>query len=314
MSTAFSRLIQGYLAQDASASILHVLLSESKHISTHPGASRLKDTITAQHRAMIPNLTGLTSRQHARQRDQLTTVTDNFRQFATRRLNAVRLGQVRPSVGLKDLKDEFRNLYRTSFAMGLRGSHAHLAPQQLLTPEDDRWIESAFRHEMRYFNSFLDQVLNGRLTPNQINWRLGLYMLAARSIYDAGRVTGSHPNSLIYWIYNPEAQHCESCLYLREHSPYTKRTLPTTPRSGATQCLSNCKCHLRFVVADPEVIAQNEARALSKEYHLRELGRMKRTRGRSFARESGERFDCSHDRLALTESVILNRPAFSGLG
>lgn len=313
MST-FSKFIANYLAQDASASILHVLLSESKHIGTHPGASRLKDMITAQHRAMIPNLTGLSTRQHARQRDQLTTITDNFREFATRRLNAVRSGQVRPSIGLKDLKDEFRNMYRNSFSMGLRGSHAHLAPQNLLTPEDDRWIESAFRHEMRFFNKFLDQAMNGRLSPGQINWRLGLYMLAARAVYDAGRVTGAHPNSLIYWIYTQEADHCESCLYLREHSPYTKRTLPTTPRSGATQCLSNCKCHLRFVIADPEIIAANESRALSKESHLRELGRYKRSRGRVSAARTGESCDCSHDRLSLQESIITNRPSFHGLG
>lgn len=38
------------------------------------------------------------------------------------------------------------------------------------------------------------------------------------------------------------------CLVLAANSPYTKWNLPTVPKSGATRCLSNCKCKLTVTV------------------------------------------------------------------
>jgi len=40
---------------------------------------------------------------------------------------------------------------------------------------------------------------------------------------------------------------CDGCIMLADNSPYTRETLPAVPRSGATQCLANCKCELRVV-------------------------------------------------------------------
>lgn len=58
--------------------------------------------------------------------------------------------------------------------------------------------------------------------------------------------------------HNSPAEHCIDCYTLAANSPYAKPgdivvdrdTLPTVPRRGDTQCLSNCKCYLEYVKED----------------------------------------------------------------
>lgn len=258
--------------------VAEALLFESKNISTHRGPNVYKDSKAYLHRLHAPNFRQMQRSAHQGAKYRLQGKLDDFEAVALETVLGILRGNVGAS-GVKALKASLRSLYHDAYALGTGGSAAGLHPEaDLRSVEDRRWIDSAATHEMRYFNNFLAQVADRQLSPAQISQRLGMYVDTVRGVYDAGRVTGAHPHSLIYWIYQPEAQHCPSCLYLRDHSPYTKETLPTTPRAGATRCLSNCKCHLRFVNADLEVVRQVEATS-SRSGHLASLNALKGQRG-----------------------------------
>jgi hypothetical protein len=272
----FTRFVQRFGYKNPVAFLLTLI--ESKHIATYKGRNLDRDLTSAAFQGLIPDLARRQRMAHQRSSARLRTLTDNFHTTAVLRLNQARSGQVRRELALRDLKEDFKKLYYESFQLGIRGSTSHLNPLEVMTPADRQWVDSAFIHEMRFFNRFVNQVLVGQLTPGQVDWRLRMYMNTVRGIYEGGRVIGTAPNTLIYWVYNPEAQHCESCLYLRDHSPYTKSTLPTTPRAGATECISNCKCHLRMIPADVQVVQQTERSHLSRNSMLRHLGSLKNRR------------------------------------
>lgn len=294
MRSTFSGFIRGFVRSNPSSLLL--LLSESKDLSTYRGGTSQKDQLAALSRAMIPDASSIQRASHLSGKSKLDTLLTRFSQTMTHRIRQVRSNELRRSLAVKDMKEDLRRLYHQAYLLGIRGSAAALsADQDLLSPEDRRWVDSAVNHEMRFLNRFLDQAFNNELTPAQIQARTQMYMNTVKSVYDSGRVIGSALNSLIYWVYNPEAHHCNSCLFLRDNSPYTKKTLPTTPRSGSTECLSNCKCHLRIVQADPSLIAQVESKSMTRASLLTHLRQMKNRRSSTWharhGRTVGERLE-----------------------
>ena len=85
----------------------------------------------------------------------------------------------------------------------------------------------------------------------------------------SGRVMGTPNVYAIYWVLNKNAEHCDSCVYLRDHGPYHRYNIPTTPGAGQTQCLGNCKCRLMMVKMNPNVLQPFLKRSKSKDWHLR---------------------------------------------
>ena len=257
---------------------LLLFLAESKHISTYRGPTSVQDQVAAMQVAMIPTAQAMQRRNHQASRAKLETRVSAFGREVVGSIRQMRGGMPRGLV-IKDLKAEFQTLYHDAYRLGMQGSSVGLIPGELpIGAEGKRWVESAFKHEMRFFNKFLAQAMNPDMPPWKIEQRVQMYMNAVRGIYEGGRVVGSHPDSLIYWVYTPEVHHCTSCLYLRDHSPYTKRTLPTTPRVGGTECLTNCRCHLRIVISDHELVKQTDARSLSRAAHLTFLNQLKSRR------------------------------------
>lgn len=268
------------------------VLAESKHLSTYRGFTPSKDAAARFNVQMLPNAQAIQRRNHQLGRSKLETKVRDFGREIARSIRQIRSGGPRGFI-TKETKLEFRELYQEAYELGMTSSSVGLVPASTVpTPEDKRWVESAFKHEMKFFNRFLSQALDTNMSPIQVDQRINMYMNAVRGVYEAGRVIGSHPDSLIYWVYNPEARHCTSCLYLRDHSPYTKRTLPTTPRTGGTECLTNCKCHLRIVISDPDLVKQTDERG-SKNAHITMLGQLKRRRERNWpgSAERAERFN-----------------------
>ena len=84
--------------------------------------------------------------------------------------------------------------------------------------------------------------------------RLDMYGDTLDGMYDLS-VAASLPSDVkIYWMLGI-AEHCDDCLLLEAGNPYSKfgvgaNPLPAVPRSGYTECLSNCKCRLEMVVPD----------------------------------------------------------------
>jgi len=118
-----------------------------------------------------------------------------------------------------------------------------------LTDNEKKWIKSYIREEMKYFNKFLRQIRDkpGR---KDVKRRIGLYASSLKSVYEAGRLMSTGPEVLIYWTLE-SSNPCPDCILLSKYNPYTPDTLPCTPKSGSTRCLSHCYCKLRIDKATP---------------------------------------------------------------
>jgi hypothetical protein len=116
---------------------------------------------------------------------------------------------------------------------------------QSLTPDEQSWVDSYVREELKNFDKVLRGVVTGD-SDRRIEYRANAYAVALKSVYESGRVLSSGIENLIYW--DLESDHpCVDCKLLHRHSPFTAQSLPTTPKGGATRCHHNCKCSLRIV-------------------------------------------------------------------
>lgn len=141
---------------------------------------------------------------------------------------------------------------------------------------DDKWLKSAMQHEMRFLNRFMQAILESDYKM-PLPRRVGMYVDSLRSFYDSARVIAMPANVLIHWKGPNDHVTCVSCDYLFDHSPFTKATLPTTPRAGMTLCLTNCRDRLliRRVTADMAE-ATTEASRYTRGGHVKNLRTIKR--------------------------------------
>jgi uncharacterized protein YnzC (UPF0291/DUF896 family) len=179
----------------------------------------------------------------------------------------------------KQMQDTLRSMYTQAFTFGMRSTGSHQVLRQnnvpIITPNDQKWLQSAIKQEMGYWNRVLQQVRKGQLSGTQLDKRLDHYMGSTRSVYLSGRTMGTPNVYAIYWVLDRQAEHCDSCLYLRDHGPYHRYNLPTTPGAGQSKCLGNCKCRLMMVKLRADVLKPFLERSKSKDFHLRNLARIK---------------------------------------
>lgn len=188
------------------------------------------------------------------------------------------------------VKHLLRTAYHEAFEIGYQSSGAG-SLRTGVAKVDQQWVRSAIQHEMRYFNRFLSQIESSRRSPEElpqspipikrkspeevIAARMGAYVDTLRHVYYAGRVMGTPTGMVIDWISPLDRETCRGCRFLSEHSPYTKRTLPTTPRAGDTICLSNCRCRLVIRDVGKGEFESVEKRHRSKDWYRRKLARLK---------------------------------------
>lgn len=191
---------------------------------------------------------------------RLTWLTDKFQS-----------GKFSKTQWRKDMKSELKELYLASFGMGLRSGHGvkgDLSGKQITT-EDSRWAESAYRHEMKFFNKLLLDIERGT-SKTPIKRRLKAYTETTASLFSSARVL-AYPHAVrIDWVLQP-AEHCDSCRFLKENGPYTKFSLPCTPRSGLTKCLNGCKCILRITRLTSEKYEALARKSKTRDYLTKQL-------------------------------------------
>jgi hypothetical protein len=180
------------------------------------------------------------------------------------------------------VKHLLKTAYHEAFDLGIKSSGAG-ALRAGRADIDTRWVESAYRHEMRHFNKFLREIVasaepevlrkeidpktgkptvdprTGRPTgklirvappkvsvrgDDMIHARMQAYADTVKHVYYAGRVMGTPDGMVIDWISPLDRRTCRGCRFLSDNSPYTKNSLPSTPRAGDTRCLNNCRCRL----------------------------------------------------------------------
>jgi hypothetical protein len=149
-----------------------------------------------------------------------------------------------------------------------------------LSPADEKWLKSAMQHEMRFLNKFLTAIENGE-GKMPYPRRIRMYVGALESFYQSARMIGIPALVEIHWTISKAGRAkknvCASCTYLANHSPYTKRTLPTTPRSGLTLCLTHCRDKLTIRKATPQRIQQIEDDSkYTRGSHIKNLRKIKR--------------------------------------
>ena len=122
-----------------------------------------------------------------------------------------------------------------------------------LSKEDEDWLARARSFEYRYLEGFI-KALTSLEETEEFWWRADMYIDAMDAMFEAGRVD-AYPNeaTTVHWRLGV-ADHCPDCVDLALGGPYRPDSLPTTPRSGYTQCLSNCQCSLEIEYEKPAVI------------------------------------------------------------
>lgn len=182
--------------------------------------------------------------------------------------------------------ETMKEAWRDTFLAGIRASGApgyEIGKGKLIVPSvvsavDEAWLNSAMQHEMRFFNNFLADVIEGKGTMSPLK-RLGMYVDALESFYNSARVIGlPGKNTVIHWSAHDDDSSCPGCQYLSEHSPYTKYNLPTVPAAGMCACLTNCRCRLLVrKVEESEVKRITESSVFTRDRHVTNLRKLKRT-------------------------------------
>jgi hypothetical protein len=176
------------------------------------------------------------------------------------------------------VKYQLRESYKEAFKLGLYSSGAKDINVGV-AKFDEQWVKTASKHEMIYFNKLLDEIAAGR-QRGSIEDRLKAYSEAMQHVFYAGRIMGTPSNHLVDWTGPNDRATCKSCRFLIEKSPYTKLTIPSTPGSGDTLCLHNCRCRLLVREVKPKVFETVNVRQRSKNWYSEKLIRIKQ--GKAF--------------------------------
>lgn len=173
----------------------------------------------------------------------------------------------------KKFKSILKGAYHEAYELGLKstGAAAFLTAGggRLVSAKDRRWVEGAFKHEMRYLNKLLDDIKNVR-NQGRVSHRIGMYVATVGSIYYTGRVAVTPPNHVLFWVAKIDKRICPQCRYMAVNSPYTKFNIPITPASGHTRCLSNCRCSIAVRPVSQEYFGR-VATGVGRATHLRRL-------------------------------------------
>lgn len=214
----------------------------------------------------------------------LDTVKDEFRKKLTTDITAYQKGRISHTVMMTRSTDAFRVMYQRAYQLGMQAQgvgklaspRARFVVNANLTKADIQWIDSALRHELGYWQRFMRDIKTNSLRMS-LQQRLEMYINTVDSVYTSGRVQGSPDTAIVSWIHG-DAEHCTECILLERFSPFTKDSLPTTPRAGDTRCLSNCKCKLAIQRAPLHIYTAIKKRQHSKAYFLSvlKLSRQKR--------------------------------------
>lgn len=177
----------------------------------------------------------------------------------------------------KRMKDSLKLAYLRAYDLGTEASGLGRANKGLTQHSSDsekKWVQSAISQEQKYFNKFLNALVKGE-SKTKSKYRISQYANALRSVFESSRVLQLPDGIIIHWVLQSNNP-CSDCRLLHRMSPYTKETLPTTPKAGRTRCLGNCYCKLRVVKAKATEVTKVRRKNRSSEYLLKKLKKSKK--------------------------------------
>lgn len=146
-------------------------------------------------------------------------------------------------------KNNIKQAFNDSYLLGKLYSQN---TETSITQQEERMLNTLVRSELDFMERFANDVINkqGKMSYTK---RLNMYVNSLVAVFTSGKMAYIPEDSIIYWKLGSNDKHCVTCLSLSANSPYTKKNLPTVPKAGHTQCLSNCNCYLEYEYNDDYV-------------------------------------------------------------
>mgnify|MGYP001567227822 CR=1 FL=1 len=117
------------------------------------------------------------------------------------------------------------------------------------TAQARRVMESETARQKAFASRFALDVARGETEEGRKipeGTRAAMYSDAAEAGYQIGASLNSPDGTLIWWVLAELSKHCYLCPIHAANSPYTRESIPGSPRDGSTPCKSRCACHLIF--------------------------------------------------------------------
>lgn len=170
--------------------------------------------------------------------------------------------EINPEAVVEGLSSTFSGIalsyYTKAFALGFSADVNGWLP-----PETVKFISKAVAQETKYFQKaatrMLARLLEGK--DSAIEAIVESYSASLMAQFNNGLVAAMPQRVEIDWLLDKsekDIEHCPDCLDLTMGSPYTKKTLPTTPKAGDTRCRWRCRCDLKITLV--ESVEQRHAR------------------------------------------------------
>jgi len=147
------------------------------------------------------------------------------------------------------MREAIKDEYTQQYLLG-RGGLSQM------TQADWGSIGGMVADQYRYLGGFAREVAVGNLSEAQVAARSRMYINSGREAFERARGRTEDEADEVAWTLNP-AEHCPDCLDLaalgwqpREPWPFTVAGGMAIPGSGATQCLTNCRCFLDYRVSE----------------------------------------------------------------
>lgn len=266
-------------SRESVARIVRFLL-EGKALSTHRGIGK-KDI--ALRPAVVASSDRKSRQAKYRAAKAFEVESKAFYRKLIKSLNALRDGDIDFEDFSTGAKEILYILYQTAYHYGtLASGHGKLLKTEgkKLSSEDMRFIDSAYKEEMGYFEKVLRGIEDD---PQAGQWdkRIRNYFDSARAMLDAGEVANTEPGVIFHWVLqSPKhgGKPCPECLLLSSLSPFPRDLLPTTPKAGSTRCLNRCFCLLRREKVEPIKVLELRKRLGSREYLVRKLKQSRKTK------------------------------------
>jgi len=161
--------------------------------------------------------------------------------------NSVYTGEMPMDVWQQTMRQEIKTRYIQQYMAGRGG----MGP---MTQADWGSIGGQVADQYRYLDGFAREIAEGKLSEAQIAQRSEMYMNSSREAFERGQKRAAEAAGLkeVIWIKTAK-ESCEDCIALAnlgwqkaEPWPFKVGGVNAICGSGATRCLTNCRCFLEY--------------------------------------------------------------------
>ncbi len=181
-------------------------------------------------------------------RDQIENMINASEDIQVPLAQMVADGTISPGDWRNALRQEIKDNYITQYLAGKGGAGS-------MTQTDWGSIGGMISDQYRYLEGFYAEVAAGSLTEGQIYARAHMYINSSREAYERAleRATEDRGYTEHKWTLSP-VENCDDCLALAGEGwkpisePFVAPSSgkEAVPGSGATLCLTNCRCFVDY--------------------------------------------------------------------